>query len=382
MEWLKNMGLKRAFFFLTFAGLLAALFLVAAVWIVCEKISSGFPSGGMAIDFSGKVTVLEQPTLAQERIISMLRGIEILSCILFPAALLSIAGIIFYHCKLKRPIAALQEGTERIREHDLNFSILEIGRDELGQVCGAFEMMRRELFQTNRELWRQMEESKRLNAAFSHNLRNPVTVLKGTVTLLRQGVHDEQTIERLDIYTARIERYIDAMNRYRHVEQIPVQAREVSFRELSTELKETARLLAPFCEAEIICPDAGEVMLDHGLFLTVAENLIGNASRFAKQKMQITIALLSEKFLSLTVKDDGPGYPKELLKDGPKPFGRLENDGEHFGMGLYSSLVLCQKHGGSLTLCNDSGAAARAVFELAPGLHNKKVSSKSENLIK
>ena len=53
--------------------------------------------------------------------------------------------------------------------------------------CAAFETMREELLLTNQELWRQAEERRRLNAAFAHDLRNPVTVLKGTVKQLRQG---------------------------------------------------------------------------------------------------------------------------------------------------------------------------------------------------
>lgn len=60
--------------------------------------------------------------------------------------------------------------------------------DELGQLCAAFETMRKELLKSNQELWRQAEERKRLNAVSSHDLRNPITVLKGTVKLLRQAL--------------------------------------------------------------------------------------------------------------------------------------------------------------------------------------------------
>ena len=53
------------------------------------------------------------------------------------------------------------------------------------------------------------EERKRLNAAFSHDLRNPITVLKGSVKLLRQGIQDEQTIDpvsytHLDVYKRQV----------------------------------------------------------------------------------------------------------------------------------------------------------------------------------
>lgn len=100
----------------------------------------------------------------------------------------------------------------------------------------------------------------------------------------------------------------------------------------------------------------------------------------------------------LSVWDDGPGYPAWIVKEGPKPFGKVtENtvhfgkvpedavhfekvpedavhfekapeDTVHFGMGLYSSQILCGKHGGALRLENGrgeegGGARATAVFE-------------------
>ena len=70
--------------------------------------------------------------------------------------------------------------------------------------------------------------------------------------------------------------------------------------------------------------------------------------------------------LCLMVADDGPGFPPELVKNGPKPFGKMEENAEHFGMGLYSSSLLCLKHGGELRLENrpEGGAAATAFFKM------------------
>ena len=108
--------------------------------------------------------------------------------------------------------------------------------------------------------------------------------------------------------------------------------------------------------------------LDHGILLTVAENLIGNAARFGRERLEIALSREGDT-LTLTVADDGPGFPPELLRDGPKPFGRLAEDPEHFGMGLYSSRLLCQKHGGELRLQirPAGGAAAVASLRISPG---------------
>lgn len=359
--------------------------------------------------------------------------IELFSCILVPVGCVGIASLLFYRYKLKKPITVLQIGTERIREHDLAFEIPEVSGDELGQVCAAFETMRAELLQTNQELWRQAEERKRLNAAFSHDLRNPVTVLKGTVKLLQQqGTADDHALERLETYVLRLERYVEAMSSIQRLEQMPVQKKEMELCILRDEVEETARLLAPNVETQVCVEDraaehgddgrllceadaeetcggkneqiskAGisrtsvtSLLLDHGLFLTVVENLIGNAARYAQSRIDVQLSIRTDmqyldgemdekrdrtdeqevfktgmknqQFFVMIVTDDGCGYPAKLIKDGPRPFGRIEEDALHFGMGLYTSQMLCVKHGGMLVLENDNGinggARATAVFE-------------------
>ena len=445
MEWVKNMGLKKSFFLLSVFSMVAALLVIGMVFLISNKITEDYPTGGIVYMPDGIVRELEQPTREQMLVLEATGWIEVFSCVLVPVGCVGIASLLFYRYKLKNPIAVLQMGTERIREHDLDFEIPEVSGDELGQVCAAFETMRAELLQTNQELWRQAEERKRLNTAFSHDLRNPVTVLKGTVKLLRQGNADEHALERLETYVLRLERYVEAMSSIQRLEQMPVQKKEVELCILRDELEETARLLAPnvetqvcvedmvthgddggpLCEsdAEETCSGKNEqiskagiskagilgagisktgisregsagLVLDHGLFLTVAENLIGNAARYAQSRINIQLLIRTDmqyfdgeidekrniadeqevfktgannqQFLVMTVMDDGCGYPAKLIKDGPRPFGRMEEDALHFGMGLYTSQMLCVKHGGMLTLENDSingGAKATAVFE-------------------
>ncbi len=356
------MGLKRSFVLLAVLCLLAALLLTAGVCAVCNFIAGGYPRGGISIAPDGTITELEQPSAEQERILRLLGGIQIASIAVLPVAGLGLAGVLFYQLKLKGPISVLQMGTERIRDHDLDFTIPEVSKDELGQVCAAFETMRAELLRSNQELWRQAEERKRLNAAFAHDLRNPITVLKGTVKLLRRGAGDEQALDRLEVYTRRIEQYVEAMSGVQRLEQLSVEPRPVSLSQLGNELKETARLLAPALSLYCRFPEEGWVNLDHGLFLTVAENLIANTVRFSRSKLELTLETDSG-FLTLTAADDGPGFPQELIQNGPKPFGKRDGDAAHFGMGLYTCKLLCQKHGGDLRLQNGPGAVVLASFK-------------------
>ena len=365
MERLKHMGLKRSFVLLAVLCLLAALLLTAGVYAVCNFIAGSYPRGGISIAPDGTITELEQPSAEQAHILRLLGWVQAASIAVLPVAGLCLAGVLFYQLKLKGPISVLQMGTERIRAHDLDFTIPEVSRDELGQVCAAFETMRAELLRSNQELWRQAEERKRLNAAFAHDLRNPITVLKGSVKLLRQDPASPQALDRLEQYTLRIEQYVGAMSSVQRLEQLPIKPASVSCAALGRELEETARLLAPALELAVSGPDAGTVPIDHGIFMIVAENLIGNGARFAQTKLEITLALEGDT-LRLSVADDGPGFPPNLLKNGPEPFQRQEEEAEHFGMGLYTSGLLCRKHGGGLRLSNreSGGAVASASLNI------------------
>lgn len=395
MEWMKKMGLKKSFLLLSVAGILASLLVIGTTFVVGEAITAKYPKGGIIITDKGIVRELANPTKEQLRVINLIAWIEVLTCVLAPVGCLGMASLLFYRFKLEIPIAVLQNGTERIRAHDLAFTIPEVSGDELGQICGAFETMRVELLRSNQELWRQAEERKRLNAAFSHDLRNPLTVLKGTVKLMKQGTADEHALERMEIYVQRLEQYVEAMSSIQRLEQIPVRKIRVKLSLLCDEVEETARLLAAvnlkrgeqeqnFGEVfrvPYILVDTGDnsvdgsrqsVELDHGLFLTVAENLIGNAVRYANNRISIRLSVCEDrqymddgrKHLIMTVADDGNGYPVKLITEGPKPFGKIEEDASHFGMGLYTSSMLCTKHGGMLVLTNEANGGAKATAVL------------------
>ncbi len=351
MERLKNMGLKKSFLLLSLSCLAVAFLLLGAVIFLCRGIENHYPLGGVEILSDGSVVPLPSPTVSQQRILATLNIVQTVSCILFPVGGLIVSVFLFYYLKLKQPISCLQNGIMRIQNNDLDFSLPILSNDEMGQLCAAFEEMRSELLKSNRLLWQQAEERKRLNAAFSHDLRNPITVLKGSVKLLRQGIQDEQTIDRLESYTLRIEQYVEAMSSVQKLEQLSVKPKEIRLSVLQSELQETARLLALSKKVSVLVPSGGTVCIDHGLFLTVAENLIGNAARFAEKAISIQITLQNDS-MTLNIEDDGAGYPLSLVQNGPNPFETTSSNSSHFGMGLYSSRILCEKHGGRLILEN------------------------------
>ncbi len=377
MEWLRQMSLKKAFLCITILFLLIALAFSVLSVMAIGRINK---QNGYSIEVKiGQGIVLPEnsPKTNTSFLDNTLMILQLILPVIFVIAGLLTANLVFYRIKLKQPLTLLQAGAEKIMDNNLDFIIQSDSNDELGQLCNSFEKMRVQLLENNRELWRQMEERKRLNAAFSHDLRNPVTVLKGSVKLLRKGLSNDslttqniqESISLIEEYAARIEKYIEAMSGVQRLEQLQFSPEKIYYETVVKDLKDSIHLLTmdSGIEAEVEAEDIFEwqksVLLDKAMLFNIAENLIANAIRFAKAKIRVSIKL-EEKMLVLSVQDDGPGFSQDILKKGAEPFLRGDKGNEkgtHFGMGLYICRLLCEKHNGSLELQNtNDGALATA----------------------
>lgn len=378
MERIKQMNLKKALFTIAFINITIALILsFLSVW-GCVIVRSQLAPNGVVIDVHTTpvlVTQMPEPTEQAATIVEIISIVQIILPILIYIFALLITVSMFYHLKLKEPLAVLTKGASRIIENDLDFTIEAKSQDELGRLCTAFETMRKTLLDNSRELWRQAEERKRLNAAFSHNLRNPVTVLKGAAKLAKKSVIDgmgstEQIVDnlsRIESYTSRIERYIETMSSIGRLEEIPVKQEIIQWNSLISELKnailfvaEDSNIKMNFCASA--CSEA--VMIDKFILFQIAENLISNALRFAAQNIDVFCSL-NETIFELSVTDDGCGFPAAIIKNGIQPFQKGNDDTEHFGMGLYTCNLLCQRHGGSVSIRNNkTGATVSATLKI------------------
>ncbi len=379
MERLKQLSLKKAFFCLSMLFLTITLILsIISILGISEILHQYDPSFEIKL---GGPTVEASP--ASENTAPFWYGALTILQFALPVLLVSsgllTADLLFYRIKLKKPLAELNTGAERIMQNDLNFSIQSASKDELGQLCAAFEAMRRELLKNSTELWRQMEERKRLNTAFAHDLRNPVTVLKGSAKMLKkelaggrfpqQSVHD--SISLIEEYAGRIETYVDNMSGVQRLEELQYSPKNVNLETLVRELSDSIRLLTMNTGISVqkqfdACQKSA--WADKSILFNVAENLITNAARYAKHEISICLDVTSQNIV-LSVQDDGNGFSQTILSKGAAPFLRGEENKAqhvHFGMGLYICRLLCEKHGGLLKLENTSkGALATASFNIS-----------------
>lgn len=284
------------------------------------------------------------------------------------------AAAVYYRKKLREPITQLQNGVERIQEDNLDFHIEYDGDDELGRLCCSMEKMRRELRQKHKALWESLEQRKLLNASVSHDLRTPITVLKGYLDYLEKNIPQDKLTEDMLFDTVssmqgavnRLELYVESVRDIEKIENIEIEKRSENVKLLWNELRSNVRQLAGNKEI-IISNDITEdkIQIDKGVFFRILENLLQNALRYAEK--QVSINLSREKdFLTLTVKDDGKGFSAADLEKATTVFYSNDKEKQHFGIGLSVCKILCEKHGGLLYVGNqkEKGACVTAKLKI------------------
>ena len=284
------------------------------------------------------------------------------------------AAAVYYRKKLREPIAQLQNGVERIQEDNLDFHIEYDGDDELGRLCCSMEKMRRELRLKHKALWESLEQRKLLNASVSHDLRTPITVLKGYLDYLEKNIPQDKLTEDMLFDTVssmqgavnRLELYVESVRDIEKIENIEIEKRSENVKLLLNELRSNVQQLAGNKEI-IISNDitVDKIQIDKGVFFRILENLLQNALRYAEK--QVSINLSREKdFLTLTVKDDGKGFSAADLEKATTVFYSNDKEKQHFGIGLSVCKILCEKHGGLLYVGNqkEKGACVTAKLKI------------------
>ena len=284
------------------------------------------------------------------------------------------AAAVYYRKKLRNPITQLQNGVERIQEDNLDFHIEYDGDDELGRLCCSMEKMRRELRQKHKALWESLEQRKLLNASVSHDLRTPITVLKGYLDYLEKNIPQDKLTEDMLLDTVssmqgavnRLELYVESIRDIEKIENIEIEKRSENVKLLLNELRSNVQQLTG--DKEIIISNnitIEKIQINKGVFFRILENLLQNALRYAEEQVSINLSHKKD-FLILTVKDDGKGFSAADLEKATTVFYSNDKEKQHFGIGLSVCKILCEKHGGLLYVGNqkEKGACVTAKLKI------------------
>lgn len=296
--------------------------------------------------------------------------------VLIMSVLGSIAAVfLFYKNKLKNPIEELALVSRKIGQDNLEFHITYENKDEMGTLCREFERMREQLAKNNKKLWKIIEEEKALRAAIAHDIRSPLTVLKGYQEMLKEYLSDENVdmdkavkmLEESEKQIRRMDTFVETMRKMSSLDKRELISEKITGEQLKKEIQAEIDIFER--QSEKCCVLFYEEMKesfygDKEVILEVTENLLLNALRYAKQQIEIHLSVTREE-VRICVEDDGMGFGKNI-KEVTKPFYQqnMKDSLKHAGLGMYISRLYCEKHGGKLLLENGEnvGAVITAVF--------------------
>ena len=283
--------------------------------------------------------------------------------------------------RIMRPVNALTEAARRVEAGNLSESVDYEGKDEFAAVCAAFDHMQRHLL-NEREKNAAYEQARTdLVAGISHDLRTPLTSVKGYIKGLRDGVANtpEKQAQYLDVAYRKacdMDVLLQRLFYFSKLEtgDLPLFPSRIDLggfvksfvRDTEGELEQKGgRMLLR--EAPYPCP----ARIDTEQMYRVLTNLTDNALRYAgADPLLLTLTVWKEgEEVRLRFADNGAGVPEELLPHLFERFWRGDqargsHGGEGSGLGLYIVKYIVEAHGGTISARNDHGL----VFEITlPG---------------
>ncbi len=305
----------------------------------------------------------------------MVIGILVLVCVCG-------AITIWIYRSVLKPLDKLQEATRKIRDGDLDFTLeADTDDDEIGQLCQDFEEMRIRLKENSEEKLRDELESKELIGNISHDLKTPITAIKGYVEGILDGVASSP--QKLEKYVRTIynkandmDRLIDELTFYSKIDtnRIPYNLVKLNvdsyFDDCAEEVGLDMESRGITFSYENSVRDDVQIIADPEQMKRVINNIVGNAVKYL-DKPQGRIDLSVEDtgdFIQVAIEDNGRGIGAQEL---PYIFDRFyrtdsSRNSAKGGSGIGLSIVkkIIEDQGGRIWAVSTEGEGTKMQFVL------------------
>ncbi|MBM66004.1 MAG: hypothetical protein CMH55_07215, partial [Myxococcales bacterium] len=241
----------------------------------------------------------------------------VISCSLIVGLLVFIAPLVMRLRRIEQAVSSLAQG-------DLSTPIHVEGRDVVGRLAEGLRSM-------TARLQALFEARKRFSDATSHELRTPLARIAAALDLMEQHP-DPQLIDGMRADVREVNELVDELLLLGRLEDPQRRAMGEPV-DLVTLLQERAAASARGgrLEPQLLLPGEGVSFAgDRRLLARLVDNLLSNAQRFARQRIQVELRAGADE-ISLFVTDDGPGVPIDLEDRLFEPFA---SGGEGSGLGL------------------------------------------------
>lgn len=293
----------------------------------------------------------------------------------------SISVGLWIYRSIAAPLVKLRRATQNIKEGNLDFTLEVEGTDEFSELCRDFEEMRRRLKDSAEEKLVLDKENKELISNISHDLKTPITAVKGYVEGIMDGVAD--TPEKMDRYvriiynkTNEMDHLINELTFYSKIDtnRIPYVFSKLNVEDYFADCAEEVGLeletrgiqlyYANYVDKDVL------VIADGEQIRRVIYNIVSNAIKYMdKEKgvIQIRVKDVGD-FIQVEIEDNGKGI---AAKDLPNIFDRfyrtdVSRNSSKGGSGIGLSIVrkIMEDHGGKVWATSREGIGTIMYFVL------------------
>lgn len=278
---------------------------------------------------------------------------------------------------MSRPIKKLTEGAKSIGQGNLEQRISVKSRDELGDLAGEFNRMAKKLKELD-----QMKDD--FVSSVSHELRSPLTSIKGYVDFVlrgKAGPLNKKLVEYLTIVknnTSRLGMFINDILDLAKIEAKRFELGKEAL-ELPPLIEEMVTFFRPQAEESkvqleaVVSTNVSLVSADPDKLRQVFTNLLSNAFKFTPEGGKVTIETKNSEsgnFVEIAIKDTGVGIAKEDLQ---KVFGKFQQikpskgkvkkvKGTGLGLAIVRGIV--EAHGGRIWVESEPNKGSNFIFTL------------------
>ena len=291
--------------------------------------------------------------------------------------------------RMRRQLEGLCEATEKIAASDLEFESRPSDIQEIGDVMMSLEKMKIALKDSLQQQWESEQQKNRQISALAHDIKTPLTVVRGNAELLAEGElkeEDQECVLEILKNVDYMEQYLDSMRQVLRGREEEEPHKMVSAEKLAYKLLEEAEAIGTAEKIPVIMgrentdkrkdkdfsrlledetENTDEILCCMDEVMRAWKNILGNALEHTDPVQGIQIEIGTEKvsdnldsfrkYLVASVRDYGSGFSDQALIYGSEPFfsgDDSRHDRKHQGLGLSIADTFMKKQGGFLKYGN------------------------------
>lgn len=277
---------------------------------------------------------------------------------------------------LKRKMNPLILATEKIQKQDLDFSIETGNIKEINSILAAMDKMREELKHSLESQWKAEQSRKEQISALAHDLKTPLTIVRGNAEILYDtNLTEEQTecIHYIEESSLQMQDYIKMLIEItKNTNLHSPQTEKISVSDFVQNIQKTAKGLCLPKNISLQWEFRSALKYfnaNSNLLSRALNNILSNAVENSPSGGNIGVDIHDENgYLIFAVRDSGKGFSNEAIKYATTQFymdDTSRNSKLHFGIGLYVTDMIVKQHGGELVLENlEESAGAKVTIKI------------------